>query len=165
MFSKACEYSIRASIYIAGKSKDGKRTNLKEIAEAIDSPVAFTAKLLQQLVHAGVIDSVKGVSGGFEIPKNKIGKLKLCHIVDAIDGDAIYTRCGLGLPHCSEKNPCPVHDHFKSIRQDLKNMLDKTGLKELTEEVKFGKALLKRKRNCRASDEGHWKCIGSRQFV
>jgi Rrf2 family protein len=133
MFSKACEYSIRASIFIAGKSMDGQRTNLKEIAEAIDSPVAYTAKLLQQLVHAGVIDSVKGVSGGFEIPKNKIGKLKLCHIVDA-----------MGLPHCSEKNPCPVHDHFKSIRQDLKNMLEKTDLKELTEEVKDGKALLKR---------------------
>lgn len=144
MFSKACEYSIRASIFIAGKSIEGKRTNVKEIAEAIDSPVAFTAKLMQQLVHAGVIDSIKGVSGGFEIPKDKIGKLRLCHIVDAIDGDEIYTRCGLGLPNCSEENPCPVHEHFKSIRQDLKQMLEKTGLEELTSEVRNGKALLKR---------------------
>lgn len=144
MFSKACEYSIRAAIYITGRSLEGERTNLKQIAEAIDSPVAFTAKLLQQLVHAGVIDSVKGISGGFEIPKNKIGKLKLCDVVDAIDGDGIYTRCGLGLPNCSEKNPCPVHDHFKSIRKDLKVMLETTGLKELTEDVSAGNAILKR---------------------
>lgn len=144
MFSKACEYSIRAAIYITGRSLEGERTNLKQIAEAIDSPVAFTAKLLQQLVHAGVIDSVKGISGGFEIPRNRIVKLRLCDIVDAIDGNSIYTGCGLGLPNCSEKNPCPVHDHFKSIRKDLKVMLETTSLKELTEEVSAGKALLKR---------------------
>ena len=44
MFSKACEYGIRAMVHIAMQSERGERTGLKEVAEAIDSPVAFTSK-------------------------------------------------------------------------------------------------------------------------
>ena len=52
MLSKACEYSIRASIYIAEKSLEGNRSGLKEIAKSIDSPEAFTSKILQQLAKS-----------------------------------------------------------------------------------------------------------------
>ena len=44
MFSKACEYGIKASIFIAINSRDGRRVSPKEIAKEIDSPQAFTAK-------------------------------------------------------------------------------------------------------------------------
>lgn len=143
MFSKACEYSIRAAIFIASQSMEGKRTTLKEISEAIDSPEAFTAKLLQQLARYGIIESIKGAQGGFEIPKKDIAKIKLCEIVDAIDGDNVYRNCGLGLKACSERNPCPVHDKFKAIRKELKDMLEKTRLKELTMDVVEGRSILK----------------------
>ena len=49
MFSKACEYGIRAAVYVALQSLDGRRVSVNEIAEEIDSPIAFTAKILQQL--------------------------------------------------------------------------------------------------------------------
>lgn len=143
MFSKACEYSIRASIFIASRSAEGQRTNLKEISEAIASPEAFTAKLLQQLVRNGIIDSVKGVQGGFEIPKIRMAKTKLCEIVRAVDGDGIFTRCGIGLDDCSEKNPCPVHFKFKSVRKDLKTMLDNTSLKEMSKGLLSGDTTLR----------------------
>ncbi|MFT4805030.1 MAG: Rrf2 family iron-sulfur cluster assembly transcriptional regulator, partial [Psychroserpens sp.] len=42
MFSKACEYGIRASIFIAKNSFEGKRVNPREISEEINSPYAFT---------------------------------------------------------------------------------------------------------------------------
>ena len=46
MFSRACEYAIKIMIYIAANEQEGKRTGLKEVTEAIDSPEAFTAKNL-----------------------------------------------------------------------------------------------------------------------
>ena len=113
MFSKACEYGIKAAIFIATKSYDGKRVSPKEIAAEINSPQAFTAKILQALVKHKVINSVKGAYGGFEIDKNNISNVKLAQIVNAIDGDSIYSRCGLGLETCDENHPCPVHDKFK----------------------------------------------------
>lgn len=50
MFSKACEYGIRASILIASESVNGNRLGLITIAKKIDSPEAFTSKILQKLV-------------------------------------------------------------------------------------------------------------------
>lgn len=143
MFSKACEYSIRAAIYIASRSMEEKRTNLKEIAQAIDSPEAFTAKLLQQLVRSGIIDSVKGAQGGFEIPRKQLSKTSLCDIVKAVDGDALFTMCGIGLSECSEKNPCPIHHKFKTVRKDLIKMLDNTDLAELGKGIDSGKTALR----------------------
>jgi len=80
MFSKACEYGIKASIFIAVNSNAGKRVSTKEIAKEINSPQAFTAKILQDLVRHKVINSIKGAYGGFEIDKNDIALIKLTQI-------------------------------------------------------------------------------------
>ncbi|MEO6903863.1 MAG: Rrf2 family transcriptional regulator [Bacteroidia bacterium] len=143
MFSKACEYGIRASIYITLKSLQNVRVSLKDIAKEIDSPEAFTAKILQQLAKSKIIDSVKGPSGGFDINKKKIETITLTEIVKAIDGDSIFEGCGLGLKKCSEKHPCPVHNKFKKVREDLKKMIDTTTLYELSLGLKDGSTFLK----------------------
>ena len=65
MFSKACEYGIRASIFIAEQSLLDKKVSLKDIAKAIDSPEAYTSKILQQLSRNFIINSDKGPTGGF----------------------------------------------------------------------------------------------------
>ncbi|MES2763277.1 MAG: Rrf2 family transcriptional regulator [Bacteroidota bacterium] len=143
MFSKACEYGIRASIYIAGQSHKDKRVSLKDIAKEIGSPEAFTAKILQQLSKNNIIDSVKGPSGGFQIEQKKLHKVKLSHIVLAIDGDSIYKGCGLGLKECSEKVPCPVHNQFKVIRNSIITMLESTNLSDLSSGLKDGSTFLK----------------------
>lgn len=143
MFSKACEYGIRASIFIAKNSFDGKRVSPKEIAAEIDSPQAFTAKILQALVKNNIVNSVKGAYGGFEIDKKDIALIKLSQVVEAIDGDAVYSSCGLGLSKCDENHPCPVHDKFKVIRDGLKVMLETTNLEELALGIKSGVSFLK----------------------
>ena len=143
MFSKACEYGIKASIFIAISSREEKRVSPKEIAKEIDSPQAFTAKILQDLVRANIINSVKGAYGGFEIDKKDISKIKLSQIVNAIDGDKIYNGCGLGLEICDENHPCPVHDKFKTVRDELKHMLENTSLEELALNIKSGTSFLK----------------------
>lgn len=132
MFSKSCEYGIRATIYIAGQSLSGRRVSLKDIAHEIDSPVAFTAKILQQLSRSNIVTSVKGPTGGFEIDPGRMTEISLGDIVKAIDGDGIFKTCGLGLKDCSEARPCPVHNQFKSIRANLCRMLDHTSVRELT---------------------------------
>ena len=143
MFSKACEYGIKASIYIALNSYDGKRVSLKQIAKEVNSPEAFTAKILQDLVRHKIINSVKGAYGGFEIDKENIASIKLAQIVNAIDGDGIYHGCGLGLDVCDANHPCPVHDQFITIRNELKYMLEKTNLEQLALDIKSGASFLK----------------------
>tara|TARA_R110000868_G_C10948522_1_gene767625 strand:- start:125 stop:559 length:435 start_codon:yes stop_codon:yes gene_type:complete len=143
MFSKACEYGIKASIFIAINSYAGRRVSPKEIAKEINSPEAFTAKILQELVRHEIISSVKGAYGGFEIVKSRIGTIKLDQIVKVIDGDKIYNGCGLGLGTCDENHPCPVHDKFKLVRDELKYMLENTSLEELALSIKAGESFFK----------------------
>lgn len=141
MFSKACEYGIRAAIHIGHQSKKGERVSLKAVAKAIDSPEAFTAKILQALAKDGIIISTKGPTGGYEISDKKNATITLLKIVNAIDGDKIYNGCGLGLKQCNASKPCPLHHQFISIRGELKNMLKTTTVQDLTdglhEEVYF----------------------------
>lgn len=144
MFSKTCEYAIRATIYIAEQSNLDRRVGIKDIAKAIDSPEPFIAKILQQLSKDQIIESVKGPSGGFSMDKKVLKNLKLSQIVLAIDGDAIYRGCGLGFKQCSEKTPCPVHNKFKIVRDELKNMLENTSIKELSINLEKGLTFLNR---------------------
>lgn len=144
MFSKACEYGIRATLYIAKQSELGIRVGVKDIAKSTDTPEAFTAKILQQLAKSKILLSTKGPSGGFEIKKDMLAQISLLKVVEAIDGDSVYNGCGLGLKECDASKPCPVHNHFVSIRENLKNMLATTYLSDLTEGLKSGEVVLKR---------------------
>ena len=144
MFSKACEYGIRSAVYIALQSLEGRRVSVGEIAEEIDSPVAFTAKILQQLTRNNIVRLVKGPHGGFEIEREDMDTVKLNMIVKAIDGDKIYMGCGLGLKECNEHKPCPLHDRFLDIRNNLSPMLRTTSLYELAVGLEEGLTYLKR---------------------
>ncbi|MEO7175782.1 MAG: Rrf2 family transcriptional regulator [Saprospiraceae bacterium] len=144
MFSKACEYGIKAAIYIAEQSPHEKKVSLKEVAQAIESPEAYTSKILQQLSRNNIINSHKGPKGGFSMDNLALETVKLSTIVSAIDGDSIYRGCGLGLKQCNEKLPCPVHEQFKEIRNELKDMLESTTIKSLAARVRNGATVLKR---------------------
>jgi Rrf2 family transcriptional regulator, iron-sulfur cluster assembly transcription factor len=143
MFSKSCEYAIKATIFIASKCCENRRVGIKEIAIAIDSPEAFTAKILQKLSKNKIINSTKGVNGGFEIFQKNLKLIKLIEIVHAIDGNSVFLGCGLGLGDCSEEHPCPVHYKFKKVKEDLVSMLENTTLEELAQGVKLGTSFLK----------------------
>ncbi len=144
MFSKACEYGIRAIVYVAFKSIDTKRVSLKQIAEEIDSPEAFTAKVLQQLVRSELIKSTKGPFGGFEIEEANSKSISLYEVVTSIDGDKMFVGCGLGLNKCNAKKPCPLHDKFEAIRSDLSRTLKERTLHKLATNYELGLTYLKR---------------------
>ncbi|HEY0743516.1 MAG TPA: Rrf2 family transcriptional regulator [Chryseosolibacter sp.] len=143
MFSKACEYSIRATIFIAQKSKDGDRLSIKEIANGVDSPEHFMGKILTELSRKGLVLSVKGPHGGFFMDE-KCLKHTLADVVTAIDGNQLFTGCGLGLKSCNEHKPCPIHDEFKIVRTKLKSLLETTRIGEFNESLEKGLVFLKR---------------------
>jgi len=140
MFSKACEYALKIMIYLCSVNEEGKLAGLKDISGAIGSPEAFTAKILQQLVRAGLLQSLRGPSGGFKVINRPI---TLLEVVEATDGDRIIKNCVLGLEECSGAHPCPVHDKFMAIRDHLKGILTTTTLSELKGGVIDGNRFLK----------------------
>lgn len=143
MFSKTCEYAIRAMIFIAQQSKSDVRVGVKDIAKGIGSPEHFIAKILQDLSRKGLVLSLKGPTGGFYLD-NKTLKCTLADIVKAIDGDKLFSGCGLGLEYCSDAKPCPLHHEFKKIREDIYKTLQTTKLGEFHDQLAKSIGFLKR---------------------
>ncbi len=144
MFSKSCEYGIKATLFIAQKSQWGERVSLKEIATAIDSPIAFTAKILQVLAKANIVNSTKGLHGGFEIEKERLPNISLKQIVLAIDGNRVFEGCALGLSICNANEPCPMHNEFVIIRNQLNETLASSNLLNVAMDLNLGLTVLKR---------------------
>lgn len=144
MFSKSCEYGIKAILFIAQRSQLGERVSLKEIASATNSPMAFTAKILQVLVKANLINSTKGPKGGFDIDKARLPKISVKQIVIAIDGNRLFEGCALGLNSCSSEKPCPMHNQFEELRKQLNETLASSNLLNVAMDLNLGLSVLKR---------------------
>ena len=85
MLSNASKYAINAVLFLALDAHKDRKIGVKEIAAGIDVPVAFLAKLLQNLSRKGVVSSTKGPNGGFYLTEeNRLQKLLV--VIDHIDG-------------------------------------------------------------------------------
>jgi Rrf2 family protein len=142
MFSKACEYALRAVLYISIRSINGSRLSIGEIAREIDAPVAFTAKILQTLARNKLISSVKGPNGGFFVnPKSR--PVTLNAVVNVIDGVDVLHDCALGLRECSDRFPCPIHHEIKQYKERLRKVLKGTTVQDLAAELMVGNTHLR----------------------
>lgn len=143
MFSKTCEYAIRALIFIGQNTKHGNRVGIKEISAGIDSPEYFIAKILQDLSRKGYVQSAKGPNGGFYMSAENL-ETSIAKIVKEMDGDKIFSGCGLGLKLCSEDYPCPIHDDFKHIRKQISEMLENSKISLFVHDLDLKMTFLKR---------------------
>jgi DNA-binding IscR family transcriptional regulator len=87
--------------------------------------------------------SNKGKQGGFSVELDKIDKIKLIEIVLATDGPDILTRCAFGLEKCTSEKPCPFHDKFKGIREELRDSLSEISVYDMALKTEQGIAFLK----------------------
>jgi len=142
MFTKACEYAIRAVLIVAIKGKEDSKLSIQQIAKEIDSPLAFTAKIMQTLTREGLVASVKGPNGGFYLdPKAK--PVSLSQIVQAMDDESVLNTCALGLKECSDEQPCPIHHQVKAYKNKLKKVMEEKTVQLLAKELEEGKTFLK----------------------
>lgn len=141
MLSKTCKNAIKAVIYLCSKNESGQNAGIKEIAEYIDASEHTVGKILQTLVKQKVINSLKGPTGGFFISKEQ-QQQPIIRIVKAIDGEDIFTSCGLGLSKCSAAHACPIHYEYKKGRDLMEKLFREKNVQDLCEPVSNGMAYL-----------------------
>ena len=141
MFSRSCQYALQAVLYITLHQKKKSNIGLKEISSSQDIPLHFLSKILQSLVKADVLTSIKGPNGGFRLNISP-DELKLLEIVRIIDGLSVFERCGIGMKICSDERPCPIHNDYKKVRNKIKEIFSQKTLTELIEDVEEGKSIV-----------------------
>ena len=133
IFSRACEYGIRAAIFVAQHS-DERYVPIREISQKLGISFHFLTKIFQQLNGAGLVDSYRGVRGGVRLTR-PASDISLKDIVVALDGHGLFSECLLGLPDCGNDAPCPLHSQWEHQRTKLDDLLSSNSLADTTREV------------------------------
>jgi Rrf2 family transcriptional regulator, iron-sulfur cluster assembly transcription factor len=147
IFSRPCEYAIRALTSLA--VAPGSTSRAEELAQSEDIPLPVLSKVLQDLVRKGLLESRRGPGGGFRLSR-RLDLITLRDVVAAIDGLDPFYACVTGLPGCSDETPCPLHDMWKEMRTGLMESFEKTNLETMARAIaQKKKALVSGKRRPR----------------
>lgn len=131
MTSRTGAHAIRAMVRLALLS-EGRFAGAGRLADAIDAPQNYLGKLLQTLSRAGLLTSRKGVGGGFRLARDP-GAISLRDILEPIEHLDRWEGCFLGLPKCSDEDPCAVHGRWGELREAYLEFLSETTLASLVE--------------------------------
>ena len=120
--TSAADYAIRAMIHLACLPERSVALRA-EIAEAQRIPSSFTAKILRRLVRAGLLDSSRGVRGGFSLARDA-DEITLLEVVEAIEGPLALTRCAQDGSCCEWADECPASLVWPMVQQNLRESLN-----------------------------------------
>ena len=127
--TRKAEYAVRGMLYL-GKQQEGHVAMLGDIADAMDAPRTFLAKIFQDLAKKGLLKSSKGTGGGFVLARLP-EKITLCEIVEAIEGPIVPNKCLMGEGLCSFQETCTVHPVWRRIQTVTRGILEEVTLKVL----------------------------------
>ncbi|SNZ01459.1 transcriptional regulator, BadM/Rrf2 family [Flagellimonas pacifica] len=136
MLSNACKYGIRSILYLAMHAEKEEKIGVKNIAEALEAPQPFLAKLLVQLAKNKLVSSFKGPTGGFFLDKENLEN-SVWDVIKCIDGTDKFEQCFMGLSTCGDENPCPVHFTVVPFKKKILNDFKDKTLKEFVDEIKL----------------------------
>jgi len=135
ILSRPTNYGLQAALYLASQEGERRYTPVKEISTRLGLPYPFLAKIVQTLVREGLMVSNKGPNGGVSLARSA-DEITLAGLVSAMEGDDFFETCILELPGCGKRPPCPLHNSWVSIRENLKALFEKTTLAELAARLK-----------------------------
>ncbi len=132
LFSRSCEYALQALVEMA-RHPEQKFWNVFKLAEQLNIPANFLAKIYQSLAKKGILISRKGAKGGFAFaePPEQIAVLG---VIETIDGLELVHECVMGLPQCGDDNPYPFHEDWKKIKEIIHTGLGKKSLANFAEQ-------------------------------
>ncbi len=117
LYSKSVEYAVRALASLA-EAPEGSYRMARQIAEEEGMPAFFLAKTLQTLARQGILNSVKGPSGGFGLAV-AAKKVRIIDVIAALDGAE-------GVESAHEELPS-----FRPVRASIVSYLKKTTIADV----------------------------------
>jgi Rrf2 family transcriptional regulator, nitric oxide-sensitive transcriptional repressor len=104
MISQTAEYALRAIVYLADQ---GAARTTQQIAASTRVPSSYLSKVMQALARAGVVNSQRGLHGGFTIVK-PVDELSVWDVIQAVDPIQRIRSCPLGIK-AHGLRLCPLH--------------------------------------------------------
>ena len=125
----AVSEAVSLAFHGMGLLASGKRMSAKEMAEAVNVSEAHLAKVFQKLVKEGLVTSVRGPGGGFQLARDP-GETSLFHIYTAIEGVPKHDYCLLHSERCPFGG-CIFGSLLGKMTDEFVEYLKNTTLKDL----------------------------------
>jgi len=121
---KKGDYSVRAVLDLAIHYGKGRR-KAHEIATAMQIPDKSLARVLADLVRAGLIAATAGPDGGYELRRSP-SQVHLLDVVEAAEGAIELNDCVLrGIP-CGSRGKCAIHEPWSEAQGAMLRRLRRT---------------------------------------
>lgn len=127
MISQTVEYALRAIVTIA--QHDGVPCTAQQIAGITQVPAPYLSKMLQGMARSGLVDSKRGLHGGFVLKKDA-SELTIWDVVDAVDPFKRIRECPLGISSHGG-TMCPLHRRLDNSMALVEESFRKTTIAEL----------------------------------
>ncbi len=132
ILTRSADYALRAMIHLA-RENNGRYVTLNEIASRMRTPPFLTGRLLQQLVHGGLLVSMKGHHGGFHLLK-PANEITAAEIIEAIDGPFVVFNCS-GIADCGLSGPCSLVEPFAQAGRAIREVFAAVSLDTLVRQA------------------------------
>jgi Rrf2 family protein len=132
--SAKTEYACIAMLELASRYGTGEPVRIRRIAERHDVPPRFLVQILLQLKGAGLVGSVRGAAGGYQLAKPP-KEVSLGQVMDVIDGS---TDENVQPSSASPDSPAVrvLLQAWREVAAVQRKMLDGITLADLLERVK-----------------------------
>lgn len=114
--TRRTDYAIRCVLFVAQRM--GEVAMISEIADGMDIPRAFLAKIVQTLSARGIVQSHRGVRGGITLGRDS-SEITLYDVVVATEGPIGLNRCALNAHACELSKACVIHPIWAKLRRDM----------------------------------------------
>ena len=133
-FSEATNLAIHALAYLHGLKALGP-ISVGQIASALQVSESHLSKVMQRLVHEGVIRSTRGARGGFVFARDP-EKIAVAEIVTVVDGPHAHSHCLLGKPICKSSH-CKLQALMRRVSSLVEEELGQIKLSEVLEKTRI----------------------------
>jgi len=129
MLTRSATHAVRAMVALAGL-EPGEYAQTSRVAEAAGVPRNYLAKILFQLSRRGLVESQRGLGGGFRLSRDA-WQISLYDVIDSVEDVARWNVCAFGEKQCSEEQPCALHHRWGRVRDAYFGLLKNTFVGEL----------------------------------
>ena len=125
--AKLTDYGIVLMSYMA-RSPETTLHSARDLSQSTAIPLPTVSKLLKLLGQASLVQSQRGVRGGYTLIR-AADRISVSDVVQALEGPVAMTECGETTEptSCSIEHVCRVKPHWQTI-----NVAIKTALEQLT---------------------------------
>jgi len=113
-----------------GKNYQKEPLSLKLIAKKQKIPIKYAEKIINLLLKAGLVRSVRGKEGGYLLA-SKPKEIKLLAIFKALDGEVSLVDCVLNPQICKRSKYCEARRLWRLLSENWKKILSTLTLKDL----------------------------------